>query len=456
MNNHNKTICIHTLGCKVNRAESDTISGMLEKAGYKTIEDIAPADIYIFNTCAVTNEAERKSRNLITKALKYNPNADIYILGCASQHDASRFKMPNVKKIYGTVGKINVVKDILDDEKNAKCINNNSNLVQKTSKNNKFCENFNTNCKNKVNETSSTFEEIPLPKTKRTRAYLRIQDGCDNFCTYCIIPYVRGRSRSRKFDSVKKEIATLSKYTREIVVTGVNTANYGTDLDEGKTLIDVCDTFNALDNDTRFRISSLEFIKIIDDNFLRRLKANAHFCDQFHLSLQSGSDNVLKTMNRHYTKAEFRRAVKLIRKYFPNAGITTDIIVGFPTETEEDFLECIDTCRKCAFTDIHVFPYSSRSGTVATKMYKILNGDIVDDRKRRMLNLKSELHTAFLSSQIGILQEVLVETTNDGIGEGYSRNFTRCYFHADKNLHGQFLQVRPVRLYRDGVFCDII
>ena len=420
-----KRICLHTMGCKVNRAESDTILSLLKKEGAFITEKFEPCDIYIFNTCAVTNEAERKCRNLLTKALKQNPNADIYFLGCSSQNNPERFFHKNVKGVFGTGNKTGVIEAIKSD----------------------VTGNF-------VSEPSQKFEEIEIPQTTRTRAYVKIQDGCNNFCTYCIIPYVRGRSRSREFVCVEKEIRMLSESTKEIVVTGINTANYGKDLEPKKHLLDVCNLFKSLSNKTRFRFSSLEFIKIIDESFLQALADNECFCDQFHLSLQSGSDVVLKSMNRHYTVDEFVDRVNLIRKFFPNAGITTDVIVGFPTETEEEFERTLDTCKKCAFSDIHIFPFSMRDGTAASKLYTQLNGEIVDKRKKRLFDLKEKMRKEFLTGLIGKEQEVLFETCTDGVSEGYSRNFVRCYVNGDESLHNEIKQVVPIKLFNDGLWCE--
>ena len=317
-----KKVSIITLGCKVNQVESESIAEELESLGYSVSMGLNVADIYIINTCAVTNEAERKSRNIITKLLKLNANSSIYVCGCASQNNPDNFKKcDNVKDIIGNYDKNALVKSICKNDPT-------ENKVQ--------------NC----NETRRV--------TDRTRAILWAQNGCNNFCTYCLIPYLRGRETSFPLEGLKKEVKKLEKLANEIVVTGINLSSYGKDIEGSDGLIDVARLFRG--SPARFRFSSLE-VNVITDKFLSELATFENFCDQFHLSLQSGGNNTLKAMNRHYTKEQYLEKVNLIRKYFPNAGITTDIIIGFPTETEDDFAESLDFAKQVDFFEMHVFPY---------------------------------------------------------------------------------------------------
>ena len=320
-----KTISIVTLGCKVNQVESEKMAETLESHGFKVSMGLNPSDIYIINTCAVTNEAERKSRNIISKLLKLNPNAQIYVCGCSSENNPDNFKKGDfVRKIVGNPNKFDLVGAILEDNEEHK------------------------------NQTVQNISRV----TDRTRAILWAQNGCNNFCTYCLIPYLRGREVSFPLEELEKEVHSLEKQANEIVVTGINLSAYGKDIPGSDGLIEVARLFK--NSPSRFRFSSLE-VNVITDEFLKELATFKNFCDHFHLSLQSGSNNTLKSMNRHYTKEQYLDKVNLIRKYFPNAGITTDVIVGFPTETDADFEESLKLTQDVNFSEMHIFPYSKRN-----------------------------------------------------------------------------------------------
>ena len=343
-------VSIITLGCKVNQVESEMIAEKLEEFGFDVTMGLNNSDIFVINTCAVTNEAERKSRNIVAKILKINPNPKIYVCGCSAENNPENFTQKGeiIKKVIGTKNKIQLVN----------IIKNNSPI--------------------KSNNNATEVKRV----TNRTRAVLWVQNGCNNFCTYCIIPYLRGREVSFPINKIKSEANKLCKLSKEIVIAGINLSSYGKDIKGSDGLIEIARLFKNKEN--RFRFSSLE-VNVISDEFLKELSTFDNFCDQFHLSLQSGSNNTLKAMNRHYTKEQYFDKVKLIRKYFPNAAITTDIIIGFPTETEDDFNESLEFVKQVNFSEIHIFPYSKRKGTVAEKFKNIATN--VPERVSKMTKI---------------------------------------------------------------------
>ena len=413
-----KKICLVNLGCKVNQYELDGIMNSLTSE-FDVVSGLAKADIYVVNTCAVTTEAERKSRQYIAKILKLNPNAEIFVYGCAAQNNPEQFlKFPQVKYVGGNSKK--------GQFKNS--INSRGNFV---------CP------------LPLEYEDDLVATGVRTRGYVKIQDGCNNFCSYCLIPYVRGRSRSRALSSIVREATLLSKTCGEIVLTGINVSDYR--IDGNLALPQV---FKALSHlPCRIRMSSFE-VNIVTKEFLEVVSKLDNFCPHFHLSLQSGSDKVLRDMNRHYTTSEFLEKVDLIRQYFDNPAITTDLIVGFPTETEEDFDTTLAFLKKVGFSSVHYFAYSSRKGTLASKKYKALNGDIIREREHKLKQVVQDLKTAYLKSSLATPQEVLVEETIDGYSEGFSKNYIRCYIEGDF-AENSVQKVTPVSLFKDGLLCKI-
>ena len=410
-------VSVLTLGCKVNEVESRSIMKELSNSGIDVTEQLISADAYVLNTCAVTVEADRKCRQYIGKIRKQNPLAPIYVCGCSSQNNPSRYlEMENVVFVSGSGKKREVISAVLSGSTKEK--------------------------HSTVSEISCEYEELAIPDNVSSRIFVKIQDGCNNFCSYCIIPFVRGRERSRSQDEILKEIEASVGKTKEIVLTGINVSSYGKDI--GSSLKKLCSKLG--DYPIRKRLSSLE-CNVIDDELLETLK-NSGFCDHFHLSLQSGCDNVLKAMNRHYTTKIYAEKVDLIRKHFSNAGITTDIITGFPTETEEDFLTTCDFAKSMAFSDIHIFPYSERPGTRAARMPQI---EMNERRMRaaRLAEIKKKLVNDFLKKQLGKTLEVFFEEEYDGIAEGYSSNYVRVYSSSAHS--GELLSVTPTKLYRKGV-----
>ena len=415
-----KSISIITLGCKVNQVESEQLAEQLYQDGYLVSMGLNTADIYIINTCAVTNEAERKSRNIIAKILKLNQNAKIYVCGCSSENDPDKFKKGDfVKKVVGNIDKQSLVKAIENDDPDFK--------------------------NNKPQELSSRV-------TTKTRADLWVQNGCNNFCTYCLIPYLRGRETSFPLKQVENEIRNLEKEAKEIIVTGINLSAYGKDLPENDGLIEIARLFK--NSPSRFRFSSLE-VNVITDEFLKELSTFKNFCPHFHLSLQSGGNNTLKQMNRHYTKEEYLEKVMLIRKYFPNAGITTDIIIGFPTETEEDFEESLEFAKTVNFSEMHIFPYSKRDGTVAAKFKNVATN--VAERVQKMTTQANKMKLDFINKNIDQIHEVVIENNKNGYYLAHTKNFILCYIKSEIQLASNaVLKVKLLEPFEDGVRAEIV
>jgi len=418
-------IAVFTLGCKVNQYDGDTMLAIFAAAGFEVTDTLEFADIYVLNTCAVTAEAEKKSRQAVSRILKINPSAQIFVCGCASQNNFLQFAKNGVVFISGTDGKTEFARQIVSKYAG------NGNFSGCVADENRF-------------KISDKFEDNEGVYNLRTRHFIKVQDGCDNYCNYCIIPYLRGHSRSRAADSILRELDSVKDAVKEVVVTGVNLSAYG--LDIGIGLADLMRMLSRYE-DLRIRLGSLE-VGVITKDFLDATTTIKHFCPHFHLSLQSGDDNVLMAMNRHYDTARYLAAVQLIRSYYPSASITTDIIVGYPTETDEMFENCIEFARKVGFADIHVFPYSSRKGTVAGRM-PVLPADVVADRQRRMNAVKRELSGNYMNKQIGMPQQVLFETQNNGLWMGHTPNYVRVYSRS--GIHNEVRTIIPRKRYEDGL-----
>lgn len=398
------TFNILTLGCKVNQYESEAVEEIFGERGFERKEK--NADVYVINTCTVTNMSDRKSRQMISRARKDNPEAIIAVMGCYSQ-----VKPEDVAKIEGV--------DIVLGSRNKE------EVVE-------LCENMLQN-KAAIDQVISvsedkTFEELEISnQTEMTRAYMKIQDGCNMYCSYCLIPYARGNVVSRPIDSITKEAERLAKNGfKEIVLTGIHVASYGKDFDDDISLIDVIENVAKVNGIERIRLSSMEPRHITRD-FLERMRATNKACDHFHLSLQSGSDDVLKAMNRKYDTAMFKEKIDLIREVFPNAGLTTDIIVGFPGETEENHKATMDFVKEIKFAKTHLFKYSQRDGTRAAAMKGQINGNIKKDRLKDLEAIENINREQFLENQIGKVLAVLIESKSDleGYSGGYSTNYLK-------------------------------
>ncbi len=412
-----KTFHISTLGCKLNKYESDCMANLLIKNGYKLITDFLPADIYIINTCAVTAESEKKSRQYIAKCLKLNPNAKIIICGCASENNLKQFEgKANVFSIIGNAGKSNIL-----------------NVVETPIK--------------KVYEQPCEYESIGEPFVTQTRGYLKVQDGCNNFCSYCLIPYLRGRSRSRNLKECVAEALKLSVTCKEIVITGIDLSSFKPSLAE---------LLNALkDVPARLRLGSLE-VNVVTEQLMQTLSSMPSFCPQFHLSLQSGDNQVLKRMNRHYTAEEYYDKVQLIRQYFPLANITTDVIVGFAEETEQEFENTKRFIQKVGFGGLHAFPYSKREGTLASKIYKNdLPKDVKNHRVKQLEALAKECFINYINALKSQTFTVLTEDEENGFVVGYTENYIKVYLDINTPKN-QLVPVRLGELILDGVKGEII
>ncbi|MCI5838587.1 MAG: tRNA (N(6)-L-threonylcarbamoyladenosine(37)-C(2))-methylthiotransferase MtaB [Christensenellaceae bacterium] len=401
---------VFTLGCKVNQCESATLIQGLKQKGYDVSDELGYADVFIINTCAVTAEAEKKSRQAIARVRKFNPSAKVIITGCASEKSPKDFiEKENVFLVTGAKSKDKIL-DMLEDR-------------------GVFIE-----------KNDEYYEEYLPAGTLKTRSYIKVQDGCNNFCSYCIVPYLRGRSRSRSPESIKKEIEFLKP--TEAVITGINLSDYKFN---GMKLGDLLRELK--DYDMRIRLGSLE-VGVIDDNLLSATKELKDFAPHFHLSLQSGSDKVLKEMNRKYTRDEYAYKVDLIRKYYPESAVTTDIIVGFSTENEKDFEDTLELVDRVCFSDIHCFAYSRREGTKAYSLSP-LDEKIKKERLDVLLARKTSLRKKFIDANLGSEREVVIEETEKGFQTGYTDNYIRVYIPEGDNLSGK-VKVTLLKEFEDG------
>lgn len=429
-----KTFNILTLGCKVNQYESEAVEEIFKSRGFERQEK--NADVYVINTCTVTNMSDRKSRQMISRARKDNPDAIIAVMGCYSQvkpEDVA--KIEGVDIILGSRNKEEVV-DLCED-----MLQNKEAIDQIIS----------------VSE-EKTFEDLQISnQTEMTRAYMKIQDGCNMYCSYCLIPYARGNVVSRPMESIVKEAERLAENGfKEIVLTGIHVASYGKDFKDGTSLIDVIENVAKVEGIERIRLSSMEPRHITRD-FLERMKATEKACDHFHLSLQSGSDDVLKAMNRKYDTAIFKEKTDLIREVFPNAGLTTDIIVGFPGETDENHKETMDFVKKIKFAKTHLFKYSKRDGTKAATMKGQVNGNIKKDRLKDLEAIEKINREEFLEKQIGSTLSVLFEEKSDmaGFKSGYSTNYLRVNVEDERLPSNEIYDVIITGIENDELIGEI-
>ena len=403
-----------TLGCKVNEYESQSILNQLKQAGYTTKEGLVFADVYVVNTCAVTNTGERKSRQVLTKLQKLNPNAKIIVCGCAVQNNPGQFLTnPNVIALTGNYGKHDIM-----------------NFIEKENK-------------QLVDLDHNKYEDMMRPIETRTRQYIKIQDGCDYFCTYCLIPYVRGRSRSRDLSDIIDEIKNTK--ASEIVLTGINMSDYKIDGKLAlKTLVKEVDKLGK-----RFRISSIECM-VLDDEMIDILKTCKNFCPHFHLSLQSACNETLKRMNRHYTIEQFKDIVKKIKQNFVRPCISTDLIVGFVAESEEEFNDTVKNLKEIEFSAMHIFPYSERSGTVASKIGKPVDKCVVKVREAELLELSRTFKDKFLNQNLSTTHKMLVEEIEGNYSVGYTENYIYTYLEGKYEV-GSIIDVQLKEPYKMGV-----
>lgn len=411
-------VYIFTLGCKVNQYESQEIGEMFEKSGYTLLNEPDNADIIIVNSCTVTAESVRKVRQSVRHLKKISPNAFLILTGCASQAEPEILSvLPEVNLMLGN--------------------RNNKNIVA-------LCENALKEHGSSVNaheehENGESFQGLGITHFEgHTRAFLKIQDGCDRFCSYCLIPKARGRSRSKPLSDIDRELSELSKNGYgEIVFVGINLSDYGKGTPY--SLPDALMLAEKYDSIKRVRLGSLEPDHITDE-MISRLKNVTKLCPQFHISLQSGCNSVLKRMNRHYTREEYKALADSLRSAFKDASVTTDILVGFPTESEADFCETVEFAKSIGFEKIHIFPYSKRNGTPAAAMPQLPNA-IKDERAKRLGAAAAEIRKEYLLKQVGKTCEVLFETEHPEFSEGYTKNYTPVRIYDGKDRKGKFLNI---------------
>ncbi|MCI8806127.1 MAG: tRNA (N(6)-L-threonylcarbamoyladenosine(37)-C(2))-methylthiotransferase MtaB [Clostridiales bacterium] len=423
-----KKVAFTTLGCKVNMYDTEAMSELFQKKGYEIVDFDKFADIYIINTCTVTNFGDKKSRQTIRRAKKINPDAIVVATGCYAQVAPDDVKkIDGINIVTGTKNRNDIVEIVENYSDKTKIINMVNNVMKKVD-----------------------FENLSVNNLKgRARAYLKIQDGCDRFCSYCIIPYARGPVRSRHPDDVILEVKKLAENGyKEIVLTGIHVASYGKDL-KNVSIEKILEQVHETDGIERIRLSSIEPL-IVTDSFIETIKKLPKLCEHFHLSLQSGCDRTLKRMNRQYTTAEYKTAARKIQKLYPNAAITTDIIVGFPGETEEDFNKSLNFAKEIAFAKIHVFPYSPKIGTKAAEYPNQISSEIKNLRSKKLITVSNELNKKFLSNYINKEKDVLFERhIGNNIYEGHTTNYITVHAKSEKDISNKILRVKISEIIKE-------
>ena len=424
-----KTVSFYTLGCKVNQYETNAMEQQFIKNNYEIVENTQKADIYVINTCTVTNMAERKSRQMLRRVKEINPSAVLVVCGCYAQVAKNELEqIPEIDIILGINEKNEIVQIV-------------ENYMEKMAEQDKKSQEAEIDDVSKQKEFLD-FGDVTY--TEKNRAVVKVQDGCNMFCSYCIIPYARGRIRSRKIESVVSEIEKIAKEEiKEVVITGIHVASYGKDFDNENTskkirLIDLLEAINKIDGIDRIRLSSLE-PTIVDEKFATRLSKLDKICDHFHLSLQSGCDETLKRMNRKYTTQIYRDAVATLRKYYPEASFTTDVIVGFPSETDEEFAKTYEFLKEIDFYRLHVFKYSPRRGTVAEKMPNQIDGNKKEERSNKLIELSNSMENKHNQSYIGKNVKVLFEEFEDGFFKGHTTNYMMVKVAGEEEQSDKFV-----------------
>ena len=423
-----KSVASFALGCKVNQAESEAVAEAFADRGYEIKNIDEAADIYVINTCAVTNFGDKKSRQLLRKVKRLNPDAIVVASGCYAQVESDVVSaIDEVDIVVGTKGRHNIV-DAVE----------------------KYIEDRQKVCLVGDIMHERDFEPISVRKLAgRARAYIKIQDGCSQYCSYCIIPYARGPIRSRDEEDILKEVKNLAlNGFKEVVLTGIHVASYGKD-NHKTDLLSLIKRVNDVNGIERIRLSSVE-PNIVTEEFARDLSQMPKVCNHFHLSLQSGCDKTLKAMNRRYTTEKYMDSVNLLRKYMPDSGITTDIIVGFPGETEEDFAQSCDFAKKVNFSKIHVFPYSPKKGTPAAEMKNQIPAEIKNKRANELIKISDEMEDEFIKKHIGKVIDVLFEKSENGYFEGHTSNYIHVKAESKNNIRNMILPVK-ILSYNDKI-----
>lgn len=427
-----KTVAFHTLGCKVNQYDSQAMLELFEQAGYQPGDFDQPCDVYVINTCTVTGTGDKKSLQAVRRARRLNPAADIIVCGCMAQRDGEKLLADtDARLILGTARRAEIV----------------TLLEQAQREHTRLCA--------VTDVRRAAFEPLLITHQEgRTRATLKIQEGCDRFCTYCIIPYVRGGIRSRSVQDVRDEAARLAQAGyREIVLTGIHLTSYGRDLKNGDTLLSVIRAIHDIAGVERIRLGSLEPV-IATADFARALGEMPKLCPQFHLALQSGCDSVLRRMRRRYDTAAFRESAQALRAVFPDCALTTDVMSGFPGETDAEHRQSLDFCREMRFARMHVFPYSEREGTAAATMPDPVPRHIREERARELIALGAGMAEDYRRAQLGTVRRVLFEQCAEGVSVGYTPEYMRC--EALGTVCGQTLPVRMTGLLPEGFSGEIV
>ena len=423
----------YTLGCKTNQYETQAMERLLTDRGHTIGSFEEDCDGYVINTCSVTAVADKKNRAIIRRARREHPNAIIAVCGCYSQHDAEAVRQLEVDLIGGSGGRQEFVELLLEETAARQHRENLDNALRRRD-----------------------FEILPAGGLEeRTRAMLKVQDGCVNFCTYCIIPYTRGPIRSAPLDVAVAQAKELAQRGyREIVVTGIEIASWGADLPGKPPVTDLIEEVCRAVPNLRVRLGSLE-PRIVTEDFCTRLKALPNLCPQFHLSMQSGCDAVLQRMKRKYDTARYLESVEMLRAFFPGCAVTTDMIVAFPGETEEEFAQSLAFIRRCAFADMHIFPYSRRPGTPADKMPGQHDNATKEARSRAAIAVAEEMSKAYRQSLVGTVQEVLFEERDGQYYTGHAPNYVKIYAEGE-NLHNQIKKVMVLGLYKEGILGKVL
>ena len=435
---HKKTVAFVTLGCKVNQYETNSMIQQFKNKGYEILEHDQKADIYVINTCTVTNMSDRKSRQMIRRMKEQNKNAIIVACGCYVQ--VAKKEIENIKEIDLALGnneKSKVV-EIVEKFKEK--------LLLGTETKNSSKEKLRSELSDLSKEPENVIAQDVMQQkefvdlgevtyTSKTRAVIKIQDGCDRFCSYCIIPYARGRVRSRKSDKIIEEVEKIAENgVKEIVITGIHIASYGKDFEKEYKLIDLLEELNKVKGIERIRLGSIEPL-LITQEFVSRLKKLEKICNHFHLSLQSGCDETLKRMNRRYTTSQFKNIVKMLRENFEEVILTTDIIVGFPGEDDEEFEATYKFLKEIKFYKMHVFKYSPRKGTKAAMMQEQINGKIKEARSQRLITLSNSNEEEYNKQYIGKTVEVLWEEEKNGYYQGHTKNYILAYSKKKSDMN---------------------
>lgn len=418
-------IWIETLGCKVNTYESEVIKSLFLKDNYEIAFGPENADVFVVNTCSVTNQADSKSRKVIRSLKRLNPNAIMVVCGCSSQHHQEELESLGIDILIGNKDKTKIVELVNNFKNNHEKVISFSDLQ------------------------NEEFEDMSITNYyDRTRAFVKIQDGCNNYCTYCIIPYIRGNIRNKDFDKAVNEIKDLaSNGFKEIVLTGIHTGSY-------PRFTELIKEISKIDNLERIRISSIEATEI-DDEFLEELKNNPKICNHLHIPIQSGSNDVLKKMNRKYDISEYIEIIDKIRTIRPDINITTDLIVGFPTETEENFNESLETVKKIKFGKVHVFPFSKRDGTGASRMKNIVSDKAKKERTHKMIELSNKLEEEYYQKFVGKVLNVLIEEVFDNNSVGHTSNYMKVIIE-EKLEHNKDYLVKIKKIDGLNIYGELV